>query len=349
MEFECIVVGSHLRYDGVRQRPQHIVSRLARRAPVLFVEEPFAAQNDENERIVHDGVDILRPRRRGGDGSIDTSLERCVTDWIGERPVLFWLYSPMMSALADVAPAAPLVYDCMDELAAFAFAPASMRERERALLERADIVFAGGRSLYDGRRALGDKVRLEPSGVECERFEAAASLAMHPLFAHLARPLCAYVGVIDERIDLAIVERLAECVPSVALVGPVVKIEPSAVPRRANVHCTGQMPYADLPALLAGTDVAIMPFARNAATEAISPTKTLEYLAAGKPVVSTSITDVVADFSDIVTLADGPEAFTRACLESAPNRQRSERGSARARRHSWDAIVERMWAALERE
>ena len=349
MQFQCIVVGSHLRYDGVRQRPQHIVSRLARRVPVLFVEEPLSSASDENELIATDGLEVLRPRRRDGDGSVDAALQRRVAAWIGARPVLFWFYSPMLSALADVVPEAPLVYDCMDELAAFAFAPGAMRDRERALLARAGLVFAGGRSLYDARRALGAKVRLEPSGVESERFATAASLEMHPLFAHLARPLCAYVGVVDERIDLAIVERLADRVPSVALVGPVVKIEPRAVPRRANVHCTGQMPYADLPALLAGTDVAIMPFARNAATEHISPTKTLEYLAAGKPVVSTSIADVVADFGDIVTLADGPEAFADACAEVAPHAGRRARGLARAQGHSWNAIVERMWAALERE
>ncbi len=349
MEFECIVVASHLRYDGVRQRPHHIVSRLARRCPVLFVEEPFAAASDENETFARDDLTVLRPRRRAADDLVDASTRSAVARWTGARRALFWIYSPMLSAVTDVRPEAPVVYDCMDELANFAFAPASMRERERATLARAVVVFAGGRSLYDARRALGPKVRLEPSGVEFERFAGAATLAAHPLFAHLERPLCAYVGVIDERIDLAIVARLAERVPSVALVGPVVKIEPRAVPRRANVHCTGQMPYAELPALLAGCDVAIMPFAHNAATASISPTKTLEYLAAGKPVVSTRVADVVADFGDVVTLADGPEAFAEACARIHPDSQRAERGAAIARDHGWDAIVARMWAALERE
>ena len=348
MEFQCIVVASHLRYDGVRQRPQHIVSRLARRIPVLFVEEPFAAPSDENESGAYDGLTVLRPRRRAPNG-VDESMQRSVAAWIDDRRALFWMYSPMMASLADVLPGAPLVYDCMDDLAAFAFAPSAMRDREAALLARADVVFAGGRSLYDARRALAANVRLEPSGVEFERFAPASPIEIHPLFTHLARPLCAYVGVIDERIDLAIVERVADRVPSLALVGPVVKIEPHVLPRRPNVHCTGQMPYADLPSILAGADVAIMPFARNAATERISPTKTLEYLAAGKPVVSTPIADVVADFADVVTFAERPDAFADACLEIAANAPRAERGVARARDHSWDAIVERMWAALERE
>jgi UDP-galactopyranose mutase len=353
MTFDCIIVGSHLRFDGVWQRPQHIVTRLAQRVPVLFVEEPFAAatDGDEPEPAGWPGVEVLRPRRRGaGDERIDARTVAAARTWVGDRRPLVWLYTPMMSALADAFPAAPVVYDCMDDLAAFAFAPPAMRERERALLARADLIFAGGGSLYEKRRALGAKVRRYPSGVEFEHFAAARSLPPHPLFANLPHPICGYAGAIDERIDFEAVEALADLDAQVALIGPVVKIDPRTLPRRTNVHFTGQLPYADLPALLAGIDVALMPFALNEATASISPTKTPEYLAAGKPVVSTPIADVVADYGDVVTIAADPAAFARACLAAAaPDPARTERGSERARNAGWDALVTRMWKDIEAE
>jgi UDP-galactopyranose mutase len=353
MTFDCILVGSHLRFDGVWQRPQHVVTRLGQRVPVLFVEEPFAAADDadEPESAGPPGVSVLRPRRRSaGDERIDARTIAAARVWVGERRPLVWLYTPMMNALAESFPLAPVVYDCMDDLAAFAFAPPAMRERERALLARAGLIFAGGRSLYEKRRALGAKVRLYPSGVEFEHFAAARSLPPHPLLLNLPHPICGYVGAIDERIDFAAVEALAGLDAQVALIGPVVKIDPRDLPRRTNVHFTGQLPYAELPALLAGIDVALMPFARNEATASISPTKTPEYLAAGKPVVSTPIADVVADYGDVVTIAAEPAAFAQACIAAAaPDPKRAARGTERARNASWDALVTRMWNDIETE
>jgi glycosyltransferase involved in cell wall biosynthesis len=253
----------------------------------------------------------------------------------------------MMRALADAFGAAPLVYDVMDELAQFDFAPAGMREQERALLAHADLVFTGGRSLFAARAPFGERVRCEPSGVEVERF--GADVAPHPLPAQLRGPVFGYVGVIDERIDLALVTALADAFPNghVVLVGPVAKIDPAALPHRANVHFTGAVAYDALPSWLAGFDVALMPFARNRATEFISPTKTLEYFAAGIPVVSTRIADVAEEFADAVLFGDDTASFTgaaRAALASTP--ERIERGRAYARARTWDAIAARMLDAV---
>ena len=180
---------------------------------------------------------------------------------------------------------------------------------------------------------------------------AARALPPHPLFVNLPHPICGYVGAIDERLDFAAITALAERDAQVALIGPVVKIDPSVLPRRTNVHFTGQMPYADLPSLLAGLDVALMPFARNEATLSISPTKTPEYLAAGKPVVSTPVADVVAEYGDVVTIAAEPAAFADACLAEAarPDARRAARGSERARNAGWDTLVTRMWNDVETE
>jgi UDP-galactopyranose mutase len=352
MNVDCIVAALHLRYDGVRQRPHHILARLAERVPVLVVEEPFAAGADANELASIGAVTRLRPKRRPPLGAhVDALTIEDVRRWVGTRRPLLWFYQPMMSALATAFANAPVVYDCMDELAAFDFASSELPQRERELQARAAIVFAGGRTLYEKRRGLGDKVRLEPSGVDVAHFARARTLPRPQLLSSLASPVCTYVGAIDERIDFAPVRALARRGASVVLVGPVVKIDAATLPRDPNVHFSGAVPYDGLAAILAGTDVALMPFARNASTTAISPTKTPEYLAAGCPVVSTAIADVVADFGDAVAFADDPEAFADACFAAyeRPDAARRARGEAAVRDRSWDGIVARMWAAVERE
>jgi glycosyltransferase involved in cell wall biosynthesis len=348
MSFECVVAGSHLRFEGVFQRPQQLLTRIARRVPVLFIEEPFLGAADRDEFEQHGELTVLRPVRRAlGTERIDARTLQAARAWVGGRRALVWLYTPMMLALAGAFGDAPLVYDCMDELAAFAFAPPDMREREGALLTRADFVFAGGRSLYERRRSLGEKVKLFASGVEFEHFARAQTLTPHPLFAHLAAPVFGYFGAIDERIDLDVLLALAEGGGNLVLIGPIVKIAPAVLPRRPNVHFTGQLDYALLPAFLAGFDVAIMPFARNDATANISPTKTPEYLAGGKPVVSTPISDVVADYGDLVTYADTPQAFAQACrVALPPDPRRIALGIERARSAGWDTIVAEMWSDL---
>ncbi|MGH7706735.1 MAG: amine oxidase, partial [Vulcanimicrobiaceae bacterium] len=181
---EAIVAGSHLRFDGVRQRPQQLLTRLAERVPVLFVEEQFAAATDAEEWVKHGALTVLRPLRANADGTqIDAATLAAVRAWLGGRCALTWLYTPMMLPLADAEPGAPIVYDCMDDLASFRFAPAALGAREPALLDRATLIFAGGRTLYERRRAAGPRVRLYPSGVEFERFVQAQTLAPHPLAA----------------------------------------------------------------------------------------------------------------------------------------------------------------------
>jgi len=329
VKVEAVIAGSHLRFDGVWQRPQQLLSRLAERVPVLFVEEPFAAAEERNAILERGAVSVLRPfRHEPGDARLDGATIRSARDWLGSRRAALWLYTPMMLELADAFPAAPLIFDCMDDLASF---------------------FTGGRSLYERRRGEGERVKLYPSGVEFERFAAARSIEPHPLFVALEGPVFGYSGVIDERLDPAIVRELAARECHLVFAGPVVKIDPAILPRAPNVHFTGQLPYEELPRFLAGFDVALLPFARNAATANISPTKTPEYLAAGLPVVSTPIADVVADWGDVVHVAATPPAFAAACFAALePDPARRERGVERARRVGWDGIASAMWDDLQR-
>jgi UDP-galactopyranose mutase len=346
---ECFVAGLHLRWDGVWQRPHHLLSRLARAVPVIVVEEPFRSLEDRDDVRTDEGVTVVRPLRRRGWSSplLDAQTISTVRGIAGGARTGAWLYTPMLRDLVAAFDAQPVVYDVMDELAQFDISADGMRENERALLGRADLVFTGGRSLFAVRAGLGAKVRCEPSGVEFARFNA--DVAPHPVTAQLRGPVLGYIGVIDERIDVELVAALAEAFPEghVVLAGPVFKLDPARLPRRANVHLAGAVPYDALPSWLAGFDVALMPFARNRATEFISPTKTLEYFAAGLPVVSTAIADVVAEFGDTAYIADGAEAFVaavRAALGASP--ERIARGVAHARARSWDAIAARMIDAV---
>jgi glycosyltransferase involved in cell wall biosynthesis len=259
-----------------------------------------------------------------------------------------WLYTPMALEVAAALRPTTLVYDVMDDLASFHGAPAELRLRHRQALRRADVVFTGGRSLYAGvvaHRPTG--VHLFPSGVEPEHF--APARALRPL--RRAKPVAGYVGVIDERLDLDLLGQLADALPDweVRVVGPVVKIDPASLPQAPNLVYPGPAPYHRLPEVMAGFDVALMPFALNEATRSISPTKTLEYLAAGLPVVSTRVPDVVADHQAVVDLADDGSAFASACRRAGAGAgPRTADVDALLRRQTWDSIAGRMADLMDR-
>jgi glycosyltransferase involved in cell wall biosynthesis len=354
-----IVVFSHLRWDFVFQRPQHLLSRLARHRRVLFIEEPV--QGDGPAHLEYrnpcDQVLVLRPvtplQAHGFHDDQLSLLQPLLQQLIADEQLsdyIAWFYTPMaLPLLADLQPLA-VVYDCMDELSAFRHAPLQMRQRESALLKRADLVLTGGPSLYEAKRALHRNVHCLPSSVDAQHFapdrvvaNGTEYLAAERLQGQLPAPKLGFFGVIDERIDLGLIDTLAEARPDwqFVMVGPVVKIDPAALPRRPNVHWLGQQPYTRLPALVAGWDVCLMPFALNEHTRFISPTKTLEYLAAEKPVVSTAVKDVVSLYGPAVRIADSAEAFLAACellLHETPEQcaERLAVAVSTVARHSWD-------------
>ncbi|MDQ6627543.1 MAG: glycosyltransferase, partial [Pseudomonadota bacterium] len=274
---------------------------------------------------------------------------------------IVWFYTPMaLPLLGDLEPRA-VVYDCMDELAAFKNAPRQMRQRETALLKSADLVLTGGPRLYEAKRHSNRNVLCLPSAVDAAHYAAkratADTSAMQRAAAlqdHVPRPRLGFFGVIDERIDLQLVASVADAEPSwqIVMVGPVVKIDAAGLPHRPNLHWLGQQPYELLPQLVAGWDLCLMPFALNESTAFISPTKTLEYMAAGKPVVSTPVHDVKVLFSDVVAIAETCEAFVGACraalaettLRSADRKLRMQQC---VRRYSWDETAATVSAALE--
>jgi UDP-galactopyranose mutase len=317
---------SHLRWNFVFQRPQHLMSRFARDWRVLFWEEPnYGAAEPRVDATMCDktGVIVLTPQLPGGlSPAEETAALRTLLDQaVGERPakpVLRWYYTPMMLPFSEHVAAECVVYDCMDELANFKGAPPELLPLEQRLIDQADLVFTGGYSLYEAKRDRHPGVHPFPSSVDAAHFAAARAEGREPADqAAIPGPRLGFYGVVDERMDLALLAEIADARPewSLVIVGPVVKISEADLPRRPNLYYLGGKQYAELPDYLRGWDVALMPFASNEATRFISPTKTPEYLAAGCPVVSTPITDVIRHYGNIeaVKIATTPAEFIAGC------------------------------------
>ncbi|HWI13533.1 MAG TPA: glycosyltransferase [Burkholderiales bacterium] len=354
-----IVVHSHLRWDFVWQRPQHILTRLAANHRVVFIEEPVWGDHPSGLDITQAARNVVRivPRMRTGAEREADDLPCAIQAAFDKHEllrgdfsrVIHWFYTPMAAPVfLGKFEAAAVVYDCMDELSKFRFAPEDLRRRERLLLKEADVVFTGGYQLFTAKSQHHRNVHFYGCGVEVEHYAKAreAGTVIHPDIAHLPRPVLGYFGVIDERLDYELIDRLAASFHdgSIVMIGPLAKVDRDTLPQRANIHWLGQQAYETLPRYVKGFDVCLMPFALNEATEHINPTKTLEYMAAGKPVVSTAVPDVVRNFDSLVTVAHTPVAFIEAAREacSAPDPGRIARGIARAADMSWDAVVAAM-------
>ncbi|HEX2047396.1 MAG TPA: glycosyltransferase [Acidimicrobiales bacterium] len=349
---------SHLRWTFVWQRPQHIVSRLAASRPTWFVEEPVPVEGVTEPRLrteQHGDVCRVWLEVPGPEGHVCFSdpraagYEAMLIDLLGtDRDRTAWLYTPMALPLAEALEPKTLVYDVMDDLASFKGAPPELTLRQRRALKHADVVFTGGRSLHRSivqRRPEG--THCFPSGVDPDHYAPAVGMRRSG-----PRRVAGYVGVIDERLDLELVAELAAALPDwrICMVGPVVKIDPAGLPRARNITYPGPARYGELPGVMAGFDVALMPFALNEATRSISPTKTLEYLAAGLPVVSTRVPDVVSDFGELVDLQDDAAGFADACRRVAEHcaEARAAKAEPTMHWHHWDTIAERMERLIAR-
>jgi glycosyltransferase involved in cell wall biosynthesis len=358
-----IIVHSHLRWDFVWQRPQQLLSRIAATNPVLFVEEPvlFDALTEPHLDLTIPYENVVRavphlPRDMGQ--CYDTAIHvirrlvshaRTIAPLAGQFDrVIQWFYTPMsapemLGAFSEEA----VVYDCMDELAQFRFAPTDIGRRERLLLSRADVVFTGGYRLFEAKRRHHHNVHFLGCGVDVQHFGQSrlATTAVPADIATLPTPILGYFGVVDERLDYELLRTSATARPdwTVVMIGPVAKVDPRILPQAPNLHWLGQRSYTELPKYLKAFDVCLMPFALNGATEYINPTKTLEYMASGKPIISTPVADVVRNFTPIVHIAKAHTFIdTISAILHVPDAARSRAAIARATESSWDKIVCRM-------
>ncbi|RYF36581.1 MAG: glycosyltransferase family 1 protein [Comamonadaceae bacterium] len=353
---QTLIVFCHLRWNFVYQRPQHLLSRLARNWRVVFVEEPIVGEAEQRLETFSpaENVQVWRPHvsatAHGFHDDHISVLQQFVAQGIREQEIedyWVWFYTPMAVPLMAQLEPRGIVYDCMDELTLFKNAPRQLVQRENMLLKEADLVFTGGPSLYRSKKDRHPSVHCFSSSVDHEHF--AHTDGDHPLQASLPHPRLGYCGVIDERINMELIEAMATAHPEwqIVMVGPVVKIDPAGLPKQPNIHWLGQQSYQDLPGFISGWDVCLMPFALNDATRFISPTKMLEYMACGQPSVSTSIRDVVDPYGHVVSIADTPAEYVAACeriLARTPE-QRTAHAQELAQaisKTSWDKTAQAM-------
>jgi glycosyltransferase involved in cell wall biosynthesis len=354
-----LVCFSHLRWDFVWQRPQHLLSRAAKQYRVLVVEEPIFKPGIKPHMDVSQrpqGVTVAVPMLPEGLDHADVILEQrdLVEQLIGAQPLgrrIFWYYTPMAMAFTSHLECDLCVYDNMDELSLFNGASRELIDLESALFTRADLVFTGGMSLYEAKRSRHHSVHGFPSSIEFDHFVKARSIQEDPADqAAIPHPRLGFFGVIDERMDVDLLGQVAEMRPDwhFVMIGPVVKIDPATLPRRDNIHWLGGKDYKDLPKYLAGWDVGFMNFALNEATRFISPTKTPEFLAAGVPVVSTPITDVVRPYGEkgLVEIAKTPLEVVRKvdALLARPKDAWLQKVDRHLAAGSWD----KTWGAMQK-
>jgi glycosyltransferase involved in cell wall biosynthesis len=365
-----IIVHCHLNWEGVWQRPQQFLSRISQRHRILFVEGPRLTESDAApsyellEVPQYSKVTVMRthfPAGRFHDGKwVDAERLRLLKEALQnelrgefERPVQ-WFYDPMaapcfIGKLNEIA----VVYDCMDELSQFKFAPPELREREKLLLAKADVVFAGGRKMWLSKSRYNDNAHFYGCGVDVKHFAKAraAETEIPADVAELKRPVLGYFGVVDERLDYELIAKLADANPdwSVVMVGPVVKVDPESLPKRPNIYWLGRREYAQLPNYTKAFDICLMPFALNEATEFINPTKALEYMATGKPIVSSAVPDVVSNFSEVVNIAISQDCFVELCNRGLanPDEETLERGLRLADNNQWETIVAKLEGHIE--
>ncbi|GAB3836651.1 glycosyltransferase family 1 protein [Hymenobacter jeollabukensis] len=333
-----LVCFAHLHWDFVWQRPQHLLSRFARHTRVFYVEEPCTHWGD---KTMEPWLEI-KDREEGKlkivvvhlpEGLAEEAADKVQADILGEyfkqekiQDFVAWYYSPMFLAKSRQFKPALTIYDCMDELANFKGAHPELRSREQELFRKAQLVFTGGQTLYEAKTKQHHSAHAFPSSIDKAHFGQARKAAADPADqAHIPHPRVGFFGVVDERLDIELLGQLAAARPEwqLVIIGPVVKIDPATLPKSSNIHYLGGKDYKELPDYLRGWDVATLLFADNESTKFISPTKTPEYLAAGRPVVSTPIRDVVRPYGELGLVhiaARAPEfeqAIEKALADSA--------------------------------
>ncbi len=367
-----IIVHCHLHWDFVWQRPQQFHSRISARHRVLFVEGPrvypgampphFTLRTSEeylnvtvmqthfNETDWAKGGEFIDAMRRelldeALSGPLKGKFERAVQ----------WFYDPMaVESHLGQHGAVATVYDCMDELSQFKFAPPELISRERRLLYNADVVFAGGRKMAENKAPFNANTHFYGCGVDVAHFgKARASATKVPAdIAHLQGPILGYFGVVDERLNYELIAQLADARPNwnVVMIGPTAKVSPEDLPQRPNLHWMGGRPYEQLPAYTKAFDVCLMPFALNEATEYINPTKALEYMATATPIVSTAVPDVCSNFASVVEIAANPDEFVEMCRQQveSPDQSTVQRGLQMAQENTWEAIVGKLEGHIEK-
>ena len=315
----------HIRWNFVYQRPQHLMSRFSQHNRVFFIEEPVFETSGQSFIEVNtdkDNLWIVIPHLLESYTSDEIVFQQRIllSSLYAEYEIKYymhWFYTPMALTISNHLHPQMIIYDCMDELSNFKFAPVELKQKEKELFRIADVVFTGGQNLFEAKKNDHHNIFPFPSSIDKDHFLQARTLTKEPEDqSNLSHPIFGFYGVIDERFDVELLREVASRKSkwNFVIIGPVVKIDPATLPQLKNIHYLGNKKYDQLPAYLSGWDIALIPFLLNDSTKYISPTKTPEYLAAGVPVISSSIVDVVNPYAanSLVHIADDADEFINA-------------------------------------
>jgi glycosyltransferase involved in cell wall biosynthesis len=352
-----LICFSHLRWNFVYQRPQHLMSRIAKTRRVFFIEEPVF-DNGESFEIQQpcENLWVVVPHLMPGmdEENIQTHQRAFLSRLLAMMKIRYyanWYYTPMALPVSDHLQPIVTIYDCMDELSGFKFAPPILVHLEQRLMKAADVVFTGGFSLHEAKKNQHKNIHPFPSSIDFEHFSQGRKISEDPADQlAIPHPRFGFYGVIDERLNLSLIEEIALRRKDwhFILIGPLAKIEENDLPRYENIHYLGMKNYQQLPAYLSGWDVAIMPFSLNEATRFISPTKTPEYLAGGKPVISTRIVDVIRHYNSVVNFASTSEEFIAVAENDiVQNEEWLAKVDKILSENSWDRTWEQMNKIIE--
>lgn len=326
---------SHLRWGFVFQRPNHLLSRFSKHQRVFFIEEPVFYDGEEKLQIenFNDNLYVITPHLKHGLNAAEVRerQEKFISSLIANMNInryFSWYYTPMALPFTENLTPELVIYDCMDELSAFKFAPPQLTILEKELFKKSDIVFTGGNSIFESKKDQHENIYSFPSSIDKHHFAAARTLKNEPEDQkHIPHPRFGFFGVVDERFDIEMISEVAKARPEwhFVILGPIVKVDPAHLPQGDNVHYLGGKKYDELPAYIAGWDIATIPFAMNESTRFISPTKTPEYLAAGKPVISTPIRDVVNPYgtNNLVHIVSNASEFIDAAEKELSKKRRT--------------------------
>ena len=330
-----LVCFSHLRWGFVFQRPNHLLSRFSKHQRVFFIEEPIFHDGEDKLHIenFNEQLFVVTPHIKGGlpESEVHARQKKFINSLMANMNInryFSWYYTPMALPFTSHLNPELVIYDCMDELSAFKFAPPQLTILEKELFRKADVVFTGGNSIYQSKKDAHHNIYSMPSSIDKHHFGAARNITDDPADQkEIPHPRFGFFGVVDERFDIELLDQVARQKPEwqFVILGPIVKIDPATLPNYDNIHYLGGKKYEELPSYIAGWDIALVLFAMNESTKFISPTKTPEYLAAGKPVISTPIRDVVNPYGDnkLVHIVQNAKEFIAAAEKELSMKRKS--------------------------
>ena len=311
-----LICFSHLRWDFVYHRPQHLLTRFATKFRVFYIEDPIFYEGDDKYEVFITKSNVWRVIPMLSKRKLRTSIVNRQKFLLNSlfsifeiKEYIFWYYNPQALDISNHFSPLKIIYDCVEEISVQKNFTPQLEKLEKELLSKSDLVFTSGINLFNSKRKFNNNIHLFPCSLDKEHFSKARfHLVEPPDQSSIPHPRIGYFGVIDERFDYKLLAEVAKARPHwhFIIIGPVVRIDKSELPQNKNIHYLGGKSYDILPKYLSRWEVAMIPYKNNLTTHFINPAKTPEYLAGGKPVISTSITDIKKSFGDkkLVTIVN---------------------------------------------